>query len=290
MASRGIDVSHHQGTINWSKVKAASIDFAIIRAGYGLIEDRCFKANVEGAISAGMPVGIYYFSYALNAEQAKREAEHCIKLIKPYRIALPVYYDFEYATEDYAKQKGVSYTKALRTAIHVAFLEQIKAAGYRPGVYTNVDYIKTKLNWGDLSGYSFWLAQWPLGDGRAIRFEEVKESAVNTAFGKPDVWQIGKGRVDGIVTDVDLNYGYLQLLDKQPAAKPAQSITAGDKVRVKNYTVSGGKKRGKVYGGAGTFVVYYEKYDVISVTGDRVVIGIGKVVTAAVHIDDLEKC
>lgn len=290
--SRGIDVSHHNGTIDWKKVKAAGIDFAIIRAGYGQLDDREFKKYTEGAIKAGIPVGIYYFSYALNVQQAKDEAAHCIKLIKPYKIDLPVYFDFEYDSETFGAKKGVTYTKSLRTDIHKAFCDRIKAAGYTPGIYTNLDYIRSRLNWQELRGYSLWLAQWPLGASRNIKFEEVKETAVNTSYGKPMIWQIGYGKVSGINTNVDLNYGYLTLPDKQPAApviKQPATFKPGDKVRVVNTTTSGGRKRGKIYNSNSTFVVYHDVYDVISVKGNRVVIGIGKTVTAAVHSHDLAK-
>lgn len=290
--SRGIDVSHHNGTIDWKKVKAAGIDFVIIRAGYGQLEDREFKKYTEGAIKAGIPVGIYYFSYALNVQQAKDEAAHCIKLIKPYKIELPVFFDFEYDSETFGAKKGVTYTKSLRTDIHKAFCDRIKAAGYTPGIYTNLDYIRSRLNWDELRGYSLWLAQWPLGASRNIKFEEVKETAVNTSYGKPMIWQIGYGKVSGIRTGVDLNYGYMTLPDKQPAApviKQPATFKPGDKVRVVNTTTSGGRKRGKIYNSNSTFVVYHNVYDVISVKGNRVVIGIGKTVTAAVHSHDLAK-
>lgn len=290
--SKGIDVSHHNGIIDWQKVKADGIDFAIIRCGYGQLEDREFKKYTEGAIKVGIPVGIYYFSYALNVRQAKDEAAHCIKLIKPYKIDLPVYFDFEYDSETFGQKKGVTYTKALRTDIHKAFCDRIKAAGYTPGIYTNLDYIRSRLNWDELRGYSLWLAQWPLGASRNIKFEEVKETAVNTSYGKPMIWQIGYGKVSGIRTGVDLNYGYLTLPDKQPVApviKQPATFKPGDKVRVVNTTTSGGRKRGKIYNSNSTFVVYHDVYDVISVKGNRVVIGIGKTVTAAVHSHDLAK-
>lgn len=292
---RGIDVSHHNGIIDWQKVKADGIDFAIIRCGYGQIEDREFKKYIDGAIKVGIPVGIYYFSYALNVQQAKDEATHCIKLIKPYKIDLPVYFDFEYDSETFGAKKGVTYTKALRTDIHKAFCDRIKAAGYKPGIYTNIDYITNRIDWNALKGCSLWLAQWPLGGNRNIKFDEVKETAVNTKYGKPDIWQIGKGRINGINTDVDMNYGYCKLPENKPSEpvvtkpEPKPDIKAGDKVRVVNVTTSGGRKRGKIYNSNSTFVVYHDVYDVISVNGDRIVIGIGKTVTAAVHRNDLEK-
>lgn len=286
---RGIDVSHNNGVIDWQKVKAAGIDFAIIRSGHGQKKDTQFDNYIAGANKAGIPFGIYHFSYAANVEQAKAEAEKCLEIIKPVKIDLPVYFDFE----DYSEQVNpkVNYTKELRTEICIAFCEAIRKAGYKPGIYTNPNYILYRFNWDKLKGYSLWLAQWPLGGNRNIKFEEVKDTAVSTKYGKPEIWQIGKGRINGINTDVDLNYGYIVLPDKSvPAqAKPAEpKFKKGDKVKVINTTQVLNLRRGKLYGG-GTFVVYRDSYDVIQVSGDRVVIGVGNAVTAAVHINDLAK-
>jgi lysozyme len=286
---RGIDVSHNNGVIDWQKVKADGIDFAIIRSGHGHKKDTQFDNYIAGANKAGIPFGIYHFSYAANVEQAKAEAEKCLEIIKPVKIDLPVYFDFE----DYSEQVNpkVNYTKELRTEICIAFCEAIRKAGYKPGIYTNPNYILYRFNWDKLKGYSLWLAQWPLGGNRNIKFEEVKDTAVSTKYGKPEIWQIGKGRINGINTDVDLNYGYIDLPDKSVPvqAKPAgPALKKGDKVKVINTTQVLNLRRGKLYGG-GTFVVYRDSYDVIQVSGDRVVIGVGNAVTAAVHINDLAK-
>jgi len=286
--SRGIDVSHHNGVIDWKAVKASGIEFAIIRAGYGQTNDRNFKANIEGAQAAGLPVGVYYFSYATNILKAAEEGTHCCELLAKYKIDLPVFYDFEYETELYGARYGVTYTKELRTAIIKAFCERVRAGGYTPGIYTNVDYIVSRLYWGELSAYPLWLAQWPLGTGKSITFESVREDSVNTKYGKPSFWQFGFGKVPGIPTDTDLNFGYIPLPKRQNDAL-ADDIKPGDKVRVVNTTTSGNLKRAKLYGSDKTFVVYYDTYDVIERKGDRVVIGIGKAVTAAVDIRDLRK-
>lgn len=287
--SRGIDVSHNNGTINWAAVKAAGIDFAIIRAGYGQLEDRNFKANMEGAAKAGLPVGVYYFSYALNVVKAAEEGAHCCTLLKPYKIDLPVFFDFEYDSEAFGAKYGVNYTKELRTAINKTFCERVRAGGYTPGIYTNIDYIVNRLYWGELSGYALWLAQWPLGAKENITFAQVNENNVSTKYGKPAIWQIGHGKVSGIVTDTDLNYGYIPLPSKPTSAQPTNLFKAGEKVRVINTVTSGGVKRAKLYDSDKTFVVYYDVYDVISANGNRVVIGIGNTVTAAVNANDLRK-
>ena len=136
-----IDVSHHNDSINWTKVKAAGYNYAIIRAGYGAGNvDRQYLNNIKKAIAAGVKVGIYWFSYAYNVQMAKAEASYCYKLIKDYDITLPVFFDWEYDSAKKAKQNGVKITKTLMTNMHVAFCEYLKAKGYRVGYYYNRDY------------------------------------------------------------------------------------------------------------------------------------------------------
>lgn len=284
--SHGIDISHNNGVVDFTAVKASGIDFVMVRAGYGQLEDRQFKANIQGAAKAGIPVGVYYFSYALNAVKAEEEASHCLSLIKPYTIDFPVYFDFEYDSETFGAKKGVIYTAALRTAINKAFCERIRSAGYKPGIYTNADYITSKLNWSELKNYTLWLAQWPYGVDKNITFGDVKESALNTTWGKAAIWQFGKGTVGGCKTDTDLNFGYMALPSK-PTVDPIK-FKIGDKVKVTKTVTTGSIKRGKTYDGK-TFVVYFDSYDIIAVSGKRVVIGRSKNITAAVNADDLQK-
>ena len=287
---RGIDVSHHQTALDWRKVKACGIDFAIIRAGRDVTVDRMFHQHIKGAIDAGLPVGVYWFSYALSKEDAQREADFCLQTIKPYKLDLPVFYDYEYDSERYSKERGVTPTKRLRTDIIKAFCERIKESGYEVGIYTNIDYITNRLYWDELKHYPLWLAQFPLGE-KDVGWTTLKPERVNTKYGKPMIWQFGQARVDGYNRPVDANFGYFELPDKSvPAqAKPAEpKLKKGDKVKVINTTQVLNLRRGKLYGG-GTFVVYRDSYDVIQVSGDRVVIGVGNAVTAAVHINDLKK-
>lgn len=287
---RGIDVSHHQTALDWRKVKACGIDFAIIRAGRDVTVDRMFHQHIKGAIDAGLSVGVYWFSYALSKADAQREADFCLQTIKPYKLDLPVFYDYEYDSERYSKERGVVPTPRLRTDIIKAFCERIKASGYEVGIYTNIDYITNRLYWDELKHYPLWLAQFPLGE-KDVGWTALKPEQVNTKYGKPIIWQFGQARVDGYSKPVDANFGYFELPDKSvPAqAKPAEpKLKKGDKVKVINTTQVLNLRRGKLYGG-GTFVVYRDSYDVIQVSGDRVVIGVGNTVTAAVHINDLKK-
>jgi GH25 family lysozyme M1 (1,4-beta-N-acetylmuramidase) len=159
----GIDVSEHNGKLDWAKIKSSGIQFAIIRTGYGTSHtDNYFKANMEGALGQGLPVGIYHFSYALSAEGAKNEAAFVMKLLEPYKdkITLPVFFDFEYDTVSYAKKQGVTLGKTAFNNHAVAFLEVVKAAGYTPGVYYNLDYRNNMVDTSKLGSYVQWYAQY----------------------------------------------------------------------------------------------------------------------------------
>ena len=159
----GIDVSEHNGTLDWAAVKKAGISFAIIRTGYGVSHtDKQFYNNIQGATAQGIPIGIYHFSYALNVDGAKNEAAFVLKLLKQYKdkITLPVFFDFEYDTVDYAKKQGVTLGKEAFNAHTVAFCEAIKAAGYKPGTYYNLDYLRRYVDINQVGKYVQWYAQY----------------------------------------------------------------------------------------------------------------------------------
>lgn len=159
----GIDVSEHNGVVNWSAAKKAGIGFSVIRTGYGTSHvDKQFAANMAGAAAQGIPIGIYHFSYALTAAGAKQEADYVIKLLAAYKnqITLPVFFDFEYDTVDYAKKQGVTLGKDAFNAHTVAFCERIKAAGYTPGTYYNLDYLRKYVDMDQVGGYVQWYAQY----------------------------------------------------------------------------------------------------------------------------------
>lgn len=283
---KGIDVSYYQGHIDWGKVMASGIEFAFIRAGYGRVVDTRFVENIKGAKAVGMPVGVYWFSYALSTSDAVAEANFCHSTIKQYGVDLPVYYDFEYDTERYAGEKGITYSKRSRTAIIDAFCSRIKALGYETGVYVNLDYIKYRLNWTPLKKYPLWLAHFITKDGVVSSFNAASPNDVSKTYGEPTMWQFGATKVSGISGNTDVNYGYFEL--PKAGTQSAATIKKGDAVKVINTTVSGKRKCGKTYSG-GSFVLWYDKYTVISVSGDRVVIGVNGVVTAAVRASDIQK-
>ena len=203
-----IDVSKHQGTIDWAKV-AKEVDGVIIRCayrGYGsagdLKTDEKWNVNIQGAIDAGIKrIGVYIFSQAVNAAEGKEEAEKVLSLIKPYgdKINYPVYWDTE-KTSEYPNGRADCISKANRTAAGKAFCEAIKAAGYMPGVYASLTYFDEGLNKSELSCYTWWVAAY-----RSTR----PTAAV-------DAWQYSStGRVNGISGDVDKNYWYTEFAPQQ---------------------------------------------------------------------------
>ena len=203
-----IDVSKHQGTIDWAKV-AKEVDGVIIRCayrGYGsagdLKTDEKWEVNIQGAINAGIKrIGVYMYSQAVNAAEGKEEAEKVLSLIKPYgdKINYPVYWDTE-KTSEYPNGRADCISKANRTAAGKAFCEAIKTAGYVPGVYASLTYFDEGLNKTELDDYTWWVAAY-----RSTR----PTAAV-------DAWQYSStGRVNGISGDVDKNYWYKEFAPQE---------------------------------------------------------------------------
>lgn len=152
-----IDVSKHQGTINWANVKNAGISHAMIRAGYGRFvsqTDPQFKRNVAQCTALGIDYGVYWYSYAISPDQARQEARCCLQVIKGLKPTMPVAYDIEY-------EPGIlALSNATRTAMVKAFLDEVEAAGYYGILYASTDFIRNKLNWQELSQYDVWAAQY----------------------------------------------------------------------------------------------------------------------------------
>lgn len=193
--ARGIDVSKFQGTIDWNAVKADGITFAIIRCGYrgygtgALVEDSTYRQNIQGAINAGLKVGVYFYSQAINEAEAVEEASMVLSLVSGYSLPLGVYYD----TESVAGGRANAISAAQRTACAVAFCETIRNAGYKAGVYSYASWFYNALNFANISKYNIWIAQYR--DTLSFNY-------------KYNIWQYtGSGRVNGISTAVDMNIG-----------------------------------------------------------------------------------
>lgn len=152
-----IDVSKHQGKMNWENVKKSGVSMAMIRAGYGRYtrqKDPQFDRNVAQCVALGINWGAYWYSYATTPAQAQQEARCCLQVIKGLNPTLPVAYDIEY-------EPGIlALSNATRTAMVKAFLEEIENAGYYGILYASKDFIQNKLNWRELTAYDVWCAQY----------------------------------------------------------------------------------------------------------------------------------
>ncbi|MCR5669386.1 MAG: glycoside hydrolase family 25 protein [Butyrivibrio sp.] len=191
----GIDVSRFQGEIDWKKVASSGIDFAIIRAGLRgttegkLLEDDTFTDNIEGAIENGIDVGVYFYSQAVNEDEAKEEAQLILDLIEPYNIKYPVVIDVESAESDNARTVDLT-TDEYEAAVKV-FCDTIKNAGYKPMVYGNVKSFTLLMDVKDVEDYGIWIAYYGTPLYYPYHF---------------DIWQYSStGRVPGIDGNVDLN-------------------------------------------------------------------------------------
>ena len=202
----GVDVSVYQGNINWTKAKAAGIDFAIIRLGFrgwgsngSLNIDTKFHANLAGAKAAGIKVGVYFFSQAKTPVEAVEEASLCIKELGGQHLDLPIFIDTETAAGGQGRADNLSVAE--RTAVCVAFCNTIQNSGYKAGVYSNKYFYTSKLNTSQLLSYTIWLAEWPA--------DYTKESKP-TYSGRYDIWQFserGNGATYGMGSQyVDMNY------------------------------------------------------------------------------------
>ena len=157
---KGADISAYQGRPDWNKLKK-SLQYTILRAGWGQgTIDKQFKYNLSECERVGMPKGIYWFSYAINPEYAKKEALAAIKSVEGHQLEYPIWFDYEYDSVAYAAKKGVVVTKELASAIAKAFMDTIKAAGLKTGNYTNLDYMKRYFTDDVNNGYDRWMAYW----------------------------------------------------------------------------------------------------------------------------------
>lgn len=160
---KGIDVSEHNGNIDFAAVNAEGVEFAMLRAGYGWnTEDRRFEQNVNGFLSTGIKVGAYWFIYATNVEEAIKNADKCIEVLSKFKgkFTYPIGCDYEYDSDTYSEKQGVKQNKASRTAIIEAFCDRLEEAGYYVSLYLNKDYIVNKVNYSELTQFDLWLAQW----------------------------------------------------------------------------------------------------------------------------------
>lgn len=195
----GIDVSKWNGEIDWDKVKNAGVEFAIIRAGYrgsvtgSLVEDPYFDRNMKGAAASGIPVGVYFFTQAVNEVEAVEEASAVLQLIREYHLEYPVFIDTEGAGGN-GRADGLDVET--RTLVCEAFCRTISNAGNQAGVYASRNWYNNNLQTDKLENYCIWLAEY-----RNVPIYQ----------GYYQMWQYSsKGSIDGISGNVDMNISYLK--------------------------------------------------------------------------------
>ncbi|MBS7007907.1 glycoside hydrolase family 25 protein [Anaerostipes sp.] len=220
-AAKGIDVSHHQETIDWDQVKASGIDFVIIRCGFGMDQinqdDEQWERNVSECERLNIPYGVYLYSYADTEEKAKSEADHVIRLIQNRKLSYPIYYDLE--NKSLSKLSNVKLGK-----ITEAFTGRLKEKGYtNVGIYANKSWFDNKLTDKVFQKYPRWVAQY---------------NSLCSYSGKYVMWQCtDKGSISGIKGFVDLNF----LIKSIPAksiklSKKSLSLKKGSSYTLKSYT------------------------------------------------------
>ena len=208
----GIDVSEHQHEIDWNQVSRADLDYAYIRIGRrgytegGLFEDPYFRNNIQGARSAGLDVGVYFFSQAVSVGEAIEEAQFVLNLLKDYRVDLPVVFDWEKVASDDARTKNLP--MEIRTDCAVAFCETIKNAGYVPAIYFNRNIGYYGYDLSRLTDYVFWFA--------------LPEASYPSFYYAVDSWQYSFAeRVPGIETETDMNLMFIPVVQEDEDAKTA---------------------------------------------------------------------
>ena len=217
----GADFSKHQGTIDWASVKQSGVEFVILRAavrGYGssgnLVTDSQIAANIEGALSQNIDVGIYVLSQAVTTEEAVEEAERALDIIKGYDIKLPIYFDSEYSGAPNRTGRADGLTKAERTSLAIAFCETVRNAGYKPGVYASKSFFYNNLGYAAFQsrGYEIWLAHYI--------------SSV-TDFKYPyNIWQYtSKGSIGGVQSEyADLDIAYYDYANDSDMSERGKNV------------------------------------------------------------------
>ncbi len=195
LTKKGVDVSKYQGEIDWEAVKNDGVDYAIIRVGIrgysegGILEDEFFRQNIEGAIANDIPVGVYFFTQALNEAEALEEADFVIGMLQGYQLTYPVYLDIEDVKKENCRTNSLTVEE--RTNNAKVFLERIREAGYEPALYGNIKSFLLMLDLASLEQYDKWFAGYTLPIYYPYEYKMLQYSE--------------KGIVAGIPGQVDVN-------------------------------------------------------------------------------------
>ena len=193
----GIDLSYHNGTVNFSQLKKSGIEYVILWAGYGQNNiDKAFDRYAQACIDHRIPFGVYWFGYPLNTDMARQEARYAITAVGKYRSRCPIAFDLEYDSIKYAAGKGVRIDRGQATDMARVFCEEVSIAGYIPVLYSNKDYLKNYFDRDRIDAY-LWYARYT----GSISEQEKQACAI---------WQkTSSGKVPGISGKVDVNEFYV---------------------------------------------------------------------------------
>ena len=200
----GVDLSKYNGSVDFAQLKSAGVDFAMVRLGargYGsgqVILDEKFTENMTNAAAAGMTTGVYFFSQAITKEEAVEEANFVIQNLSAWHITYPIAFDMEYVENDTSRIEALSRDE--KTAVAKAFLDTVKAAGYKPMLYGNKEWLIKQVDLTKLTGYDVWLSQQEDVPDYPYQFQ---------------MWQYTlNGKVSGIEGDADLNISFVDYTEK----------------------------------------------------------------------------
>lgn len=266
----GIDISSWQGTIDWEAVKKDGVEFAIIRVAYRgyssgtLSADSMYEKNLQGAIDAGIDVGVYIYSQATTVAEAREEAKYILNLISGYNITLPVVMDFEYAATGVGRLYNAYLSVSEATKICKAFCARVEKKNYTAMVYANKSMLSDKLTASSIAKlYPIWLAQYP-------SYDSVTKSRHATYTGTYSYWQYtSSGSVSGISGNVDMDFLYI----KRPSAVTGLECSDCD---ITSITLSWNKVAG-VYG--------YRIYRLNSSTGEYEYVGYTRGANKTTYVD-----
>ena len=197
----GIDVSKYQTSIDWNKVKKAGVNFVIIRIGYRgygasgtLVKDPMFEEHFTNARNAGLKVGVYFFTQAVTEDEAREEAQGCNWALNGRKLDYPIYYDTEASTSPNGTGRADGLGKEDRTKCAIAFCEEVKSLGYKPGVYASTTWFRKRVDLDALRKYTIWNAHYG-----------VSSSPIDC-----DMWQgTEKARINGYSGELDANISYM---------------------------------------------------------------------------------
>lgn len=220
MEFRGIDISKHNGNIDYNKLKG-QIDFAIVRTSFGFFnEDTMYRTHIKGLENAGIPYGLYHYSYARNLEEAKKEVQGFLNIARQYNPTYPLVLDMEDA--DHWKANNGNPSNAMLTDICEYFCNELEKAGYYAMIYANLDYLNNKINHSKLDRFDKWLAQW----------------SSKPTYSKPfGIWQYtSNGSVAGISGRVDMNIAYKDYPSIIKGIKPSIPVQPSNPVSTPTQT------------------------------------------------------